>query len=52
MKYVTVEEMIAIEKESDASGHTYPEMMEHAGRGLAEQVRDAYNHLTESSALG
>ena len=52
MKYVTVEEMIAIEKESDASGHTYPEMMEHAGRGLAGQVRDAYSHLAEKRALG
>jgi len=52
VKYVTVEEMIAIEKESDASGHTYPEMMEHAGRGLAEQIRDAYNHLEEKRALG
>ncbi len=52
MKYVTVEEMIAIEKESDASGHTYAEMMEHAGRGLAEQVRDAYSHLAEKCALG
>ncbi len=52
MKYVTVEEMLAIEKESDASGHTYPEMMEHAGRGLAEQVRDAYSHLAEKRALG
>jgi len=52
VKYVTVEEMLAIEKESDASGHTYPEMMEHAGRGLAEQVRDAYSHLAEKRALG
>ncbi|MBC8507939.1 MAG: NAD(P)H-hydrate dehydratase [Anaerolineales bacterium] len=52
MKYVTVEEMIAIEKESDASGHTYAEMMENAGRGLAEQVRDAYGHLAEKCALG
>ncbi len=52
MKYVTVEEMIAIEKESDAGGHTYPEMMEYAGRGLAETVRDAYRHLEKKSALG
>lgn len=51
MKYVSVEEMIAIEKESDASGHTYPEMMENAGRGLAEQVRDAYIHLADKRAL-
>jgi len=52
VKFVSVEEMIAIEKESDAGGHTYPKMMEHAGRGLAEQVRDAYSHLSEKRALG
>ncbi len=52
MKFVSVEEMIAIEKESDAGGHTYPKMMEHAGRGLAEQARDAYSHLSEKRALG
>ncbi|MBT3369057.1 MAG: hypothetical protein HN416_18080, partial [Nitrospina sp.] len=52
MKYVSVEEMIAIEKEADASGHSYAEMMEHAGRGLAEAVRDSYSHLEKKSALG
>ncbi len=52
MKYVSVAEMIAIEKESDAAGHTYPEMMEHAGRGLAEVAHDAYIHLSEKSVLG
>jgi len=52
MKYVSVAEMIAIEKESDALGHTYPEMMEHAGRGLAEVVRDVYSYLTEKRVLG
>lgn len=45
MKYVSVEEMIAIEKEADARGHTYSKMMEHAGRGLAEVVHDAYGYL-------
>jgi ADP-dependent NAD(P)H-hydrate dehydratase / NAD(P)H-hydrate epimerase len=52
VKYVSVEEMIAIEKEADASGHSYAEMMEHAGRGLAEAVRDSYSHLEKKSALG
>jgi NAD(P)H-hydrate epimerase len=52
MKYVSVAEMIAIEKESDASGHTYPQMMEHAGRGLAEVVRDAYSRMENKKALG
>ncbi|MEA3352097.1 MAG: NAD(P)H-hydrate dehydratase [Chloroflexota bacterium] len=51
MKYVSVAEMIAIEKESDAAGHTYPQMMERAGRGLAETAHSAYNHLDEKSVL-
>lgn len=52
MKYVTVAEMFAIEKETDASGHTYEKMMEHAGRGLAEQVHQVYSHLADKRALG
>ncbi len=38
MKLVTVSEMKAIEREADASGLTYAQMMEHAGRGLADIV--------------
>ena len=52
MKYVSVAEMIAIEKESDASGHTYARMMEYAGRGLAESIRDAYSHVRLKRVLG
>ncbi len=52
MKYVSVSEMIAIERESDAAGHTYAAMMERAGRGLAEVVREAYGHLRPKRALG
>lgn len=52
MKYVSVAEMIAIEKEADASGHTYAQMMEHAGRGLAQVVHDAYAHLETKRILG
>ena len=37
-KYLSVAEMIAVEKASDAIGHTYPMMMAHAGRSLAEVV--------------
>ena len=44
--------MIDIEKESDANGHTYPEMMENAGKGLADVVQTAYGHLLEKRALG
>ena len=38
MKLVTVPEMLSIEKEADASGHTYVQMMENAGVGLAEVI--------------
>ena len=36
MKLVTVSQMQAIEKEADAGGLTYDQMMENAGQGLAE----------------
>ncbi len=38
MKLVSVEQMVAAEREADAGGFTYPMMMENAGRGLAEVV--------------
>ena len=38
MKMVTVPEMQAIEKEADAKGLTYAEMMENAGSGLADVI--------------
>jgi len=38
MKLVTVSEMKAIEKQADASGLSYAQMMENAGRGLADIV--------------
>ncbi len=38
MKLVTVAQMRAIEKEADANGVSYAEMMENAGRGLAELI--------------
>ena len=40
MKLVTVAQMRDIEKEADANGLTYAEMMENAGRGLAEIVNE------------
>lgn len=40
MKLVTVSQMKAIEREADSSGLTYAQMMENAGRGLAEIVRE------------
>ena len=42
MKLVTVSEMQSIEKEADASGLTFDQMMENAGRGLAAIILDLY----------
>jgi NAD(P)H-hydrate epimerase len=42
MKLVTVTQMKAIEKEADASGLSYNQMMENAGIGLAEIILDLY----------
>ena len=42
MKLVTVPEMLAIEKEADASGLTYALMMENAGRGLADVILETF----------
>jgi len=52
MKYVTVAEMVSIEKEADSQGHSYAAMMEQAGLGLAKEVNKAYSHLAEKNALG
>jgi hydroxyethylthiazole kinase-like uncharacterized protein yjeF len=38
MKLVNVSQMHAIEKEADAQGLSYKEMMQNAGRGLAEMI--------------
>ena len=42
MKYLSVSEMIRIEKAADAAGHSYPAMMEAAGKGLAEMIHERY----------
>ena len=52
MKLVSVPEMLSIEREADASGLTYEIMMENAGLGLADAVREACADLPERSALG
>ena len=41
-KIFTVAEMIAVEKATDAAGISYNQMMENAGRGLAETISDNY----------
>ena len=52
MKLVTVSQIQAIEKEADASGLTYDQMMENAGRGLADIVLDMYAEDVESEVVG
>ena len=42
MKLVTVPEMIAIEKEADANGLAYAQMMENAGSGLANVILNLF----------
>jgi hydroxyethylthiazole kinase-like uncharacterized protein yjeF len=42
MKLVTTAQMYAIEKEADAGGLSYAQMMENAGRGLAEIILGLY----------
>jgi len=37
-RYLSVAEMISIEKASDAAGHTYPKMMACAGKSLADVI--------------
>ncbi len=51
-KYVSVAEMVAIEREADASGWTYAKMMEWAGKGLAEVVHQIYYPSGERTVLG
>ena len=40
MKFVTVGQMRDIEKEADTNGLSYAEMMQNAGRGLADVIND------------
>ena len=52
MKLVTVSQMKAIEKEADASGLTYDQMMENAGRGLEEVIQDLGIEEEDREAFG
>ena len=52
MKLVTVSQMQAIEKEADAGGLTFEQMMENAGRGLADLVLDLYVDEVEPEVVG
>jgi len=46
-KIVTTEQMRAIEKASDAKGHGYADMMELAGRAVAERVKHVLSGMAE-----
>jgi len=52
MKLVTVSQMQKIEKEADASGLTYNQMMENAGQGLAEIILDLFVDDAEPEVIG
>jgi NAD(P)H-hydrate epimerase len=52
MKLVTVSQMQSIEKEADASGLTYDQMMENAGRGLADIILGLYINESDAEVLG
>lgn len=52
MKLVTVSQMQAIEKEADAGGLTYDQMMENAGQGLADIILSLYAGDAELEAVG
>jgi hydroxyethylthiazole kinase-like uncharacterized protein yjeF len=52
MKLVTVSQMQAIEKEADANGLTYDQMMENAGQGLADMLFDLFEEDTETEIVG
>jgi ADP-dependent NAD(P)H-hydrate dehydratase / NAD(P)H-hydrate epimerase len=52
MKLVTVSQMNAIEKEADAGGLTYDQMMENAGQGLADIILDLYEGEAELEIVG
>ncbi|MDQ2693253.1 MAG: bifunctional ADP-dependent NAD(P)H-hydrate dehydratase/NAD(P)H-hydrate epimerase, partial [Chloroflexota bacterium] len=52
MKLVSVAQMQEIEKEADAGGLSFDQMMENAGQGLAEIILDLYAGESELEVLG
>jgi ADP-dependent NAD(P)H-hydrate dehydratase / NAD(P)H-hydrate epimerase len=52
MKLVTVSQMQSIEKEADANGLTYDQMMQNAGQGLADIILDLFAGEEELEAVG
>lgn len=51
IKIVSVEEMRAIEKAADASGHTYDMMMVNAGKSIAEEILGRATNIKEKKVL-
>ncbi|HEX6032842.1 MAG TPA: NAD(P)H-hydrate dehydratase [Anaerolineales bacterium] len=52
MKLVTVSQMQAIEKEADATGLSYDQMMENAGQGLADILLELFEGDVDLEAVG
>ena len=52
MKLVSVAEMQAIEREADASGLSYVQMMQNAGEGLAKQVHRRFGNGRCKAVMG
>jgi hydroxyethylthiazole kinase-like uncharacterized protein yjeF len=52
MKLVSVKEMKAIEKEADAKGVTFDQMMENAGQGISEIIEDLSIEENEREIFG
>jgi NAD(P)H-hydrate epimerase len=52
MKLVTVSQMQAIEKEADANGLSYDQMMENAGQALADVILDLFIEEEEPQIIG
>jgi NAD(P)H-hydrate epimerase len=51
MKLVTVSEMQSVESQADSGGLSYSQMMENAGRGLAQEVASRYSQYNESGLI-
>lgn len=52
MKLVTVSQMQAIEKDADANGLAYAQMMQNAGQGLADIIFDLFEDDVETEIVG
>ena len=52
MKLVTVQEMQAIEREADARGLSYAEMMQNAGKSLAEIIDKRFSKTEPKTIVG